>query len=277
MIGEKEKPCVGILLSSYNGEKYIREQIDSIINQDYKNWILFIRDDGSRDNTLSIINEYTCNHKNIIFYQDDIKHRGVKDSFLTLLNNVSCDLYMYCDQDDVWHYNKVSLSVSEISTLSEELPALVATDLELVDSNLNVIHSSMWTYCNMMKKISNLKFLEVRDFLTGCTMCFNQKAKDAILSLNNTDKFNLIHDQLSTIAVLKFGGNIKIINKPTISYRQHSTNVVGAKEIKNKLLYRIRHFSKLVSNEIDRYRASKCYLGTNLFRFLRLRIQSIDF
>lgn len=264
-------------MSTYNGEKYLDDQINSILSQDYHNWTLYIRDDGSDDNTLPILKKYAQQHSNILIVQDKHLHRGVKNSFLYLLEISTADYYMFCDQDDVWLPNKISISLEAIKTSPLSKPALVASDLMLVDQDLNIISNSMWENSKMLNKISNLKYLEVCDYLTGCTMLLNAKAKEKIIHANKGSKFNILHDQLSTLAVLSCNGFIATIKTPTILYRQHSNNIVGGNRIKNKRLYRIINFIQLLNKEKERYIISRHFFSTSLYRFIKLRISSINF
>src|SRR5690554_3762938 len=101
---------IAIVLSTYNGEKYISEQLDSILNQTYQNFMLYIRDDGSKDSTISIIQKYQkTNPTKITFIQDDLGNLHVFDSFKQLLLHSSGDYYVFCDQDDIWTTNKLKV------------------------------------------------------------------------------------------------------------------------------------------------------------------------
>lgn len=270
------KPKVAIIMSTFNGERYLSEQIDSIIGQSWENWLLVIRDDGSTDSTPIIIEQYVSDNSKIEKIVDSQSHRGVKSSFLYILSRIDADYYMFCDQDDVWLPTKIERSLDIISQLDETKAAMVVSDLTIVDSDLNEISNSMWEYCNMRKKINNLKFLEVRDYLTGCTMLFNQNAKEKILKADQSNDFGLLHDQIATIGVLCNNGSIGILNESTILYRQHSCNVIGGNKIENKFIYRVLHIFKILKKEKMRYRAAHHYFRTSLWRFIRLRLQSID-
>ena len=104
---------IAILLSTYNGSKYLREQLNSIIDQTVKDWILYVRDDGSTDETIDIIKEYVSLYPNIN-YIEDIQNLGSARSFMKLLSLVEADHYMFCDQDDVWLPTKIEVSLMEM-------------------------------------------------------------------------------------------------------------------------------------------------------------------
>lgn len=104
---------IDILLATYNGEEYLRQQIDSIICQSYTNWRLIIRDDSSSDGTLAIIKDYVKRYLNkIILVDENTPNLGSSKSFIRLLDFVSNDYFMFTDQDDVWLPNKVELSIT---------------------------------------------------------------------------------------------------------------------------------------------------------------------
>lgn len=105
---------IAILMATYNGEKFLREQIDSIIKQTNNNWTLYIHDDGSTDSTLSIVQQYCREHENIIFLEDEVKGRGAAQSFFYMLESIDSLYYMFCDQDDYWQPDKVEVSYSQL-------------------------------------------------------------------------------------------------------------------------------------------------------------------
>ena len=133
---ENEK--VAIIMSTYNGEKYIQEQLDSLINQTYKNIEIYIRDDGSKDNTINIIKDYISKNDNISLVEGE--NIGFINSFFELLNMCDdADYYAYCDQDDVWMDDKISRAVSFLSNTDKDKPALYFSNSDYCDSNLNFL------------------------------------------------------------------------------------------------------------------------------------------
>lgn len=130
-----------ILISTYNGEKYLKEQLDSIFSQSYKDFEIIARDDGSSDETINILKSYN------IKILDTDKNLGAKLSFSTLLNdavtNTDRGYFMFCDQDDIWKSDKIEKTITTMKELEKEntdLPLLVHTDLEVVDEKLNVLN-----------------------------------------------------------------------------------------------------------------------------------------
>lgn len=230
---------VAILMSTYNGEKYLTEQIESIVNQSFPNWVLYIRDDGSTDKTTEIIKKFTRKYSNIIFFnEDNIKNVGIVKSFIYLLENVSADYYMFSDQDDVWLKNKVQDSV-ELANRNNTTPLCIFSDLEIVTQDLHPVRrmngSNVWT------SFTKLLFTNC---VTGCTMLFNDKLK-RLIKFSELD-FDLIymHDWWIGLLAALFG-KVIYLNEATILYRQHGDNVVGGTE-KDTLqhdLYRITNLN----------------------------------
>ncbi|HEY5589375.1 MAG TPA: glycosyltransferase family 2 protein [Candidatus Paceibacterota bacterium] len=224
---------VEILLSTFQSEMYLEEQIDSLINQTYTDWKLLIRDDGSTDNTVEIIKRYNKN------YPDKIKilvgvneNLGVINSFELLLRNSTANYIMFCDHDDVWFPEKIEWSLKkmiQIEIENPELPILIHTDLTLVNyNNTQIIHNSFWKSSKLNPKLlSKFNYLGVCNGITGCTILINRYAIEICLPFS---KYVQMHDSWISLCISKYG-LISYINKPTIFYRQHKTNQIGAQKI----------------------------------------------
>ncbi|MEG0872456.1 MAG: glycosyltransferase family 2 protein [Clostridia bacterium] len=226
-MGEK----IDILLATYNGEMYLKEQLDSILNQTYKNFNLIISDDASEDKTLQILKEYEKNDKRIkLFIQES--NLGLIKNFEFLLTKVESKYYMTSDQDDVWLEDKIKLSFEKLILDDSDL---VFTDLEIVDKNLNTIYPSMWKYLKVDKKIkkySDYRILYLYNCVTGCTILAKSKFLENIIPLPNS-KY-LIHDYYMAL-VISLIGKITYLDKPTILYRQSGLNLVGVSKKSEKL------------------------------------------
>ncbi|MDE7438595.1 MAG: glycosyltransferase family 2 protein [Muribaculaceae bacterium] len=223
--------AVAILMSTYNGAKYLGEQLDSLIGQTFRDWNLFIRDDGSNDNTHEIIDEYAAKDSRIHYFNDPVAHRGVKGSFLALLQGVDALYYMFCDQDDFWKPAKIARSMQAMkegeSSVNEDTPVLVTSDLAVVDEKLNVTADSMWRKLGVDRIAVKPEYLCVAPMYPGCTMLFNAAAKQA--AINGKDSGKIIHDQLIALNVSRSCGRIIPIAESLILYRQHSANEIGAR------------------------------------------------
>lgn len=217
-----------ILMAAFNGGKYIKEQIDSIISQSHNDWNLYIRDDGSTDNTLNIIKEYCKKDSRIHLFEDKNLHIGVKNSFLRLLESVESELYMFCDQDDVWLPTKIEHTVNLYNKvrLKHDVPIVIHTDAEVVDAELRTISKSYWGTAHIVPERYNKDYslLAIMTCTQGTTMLFNDKAKKLCYPYGD---FFKMHDWWVSTRVLKNGGLIEALHETTILYRQHSSNVYG--------------------------------------------------
>lgn len=257
----KESKEVAILMSTYNGELYLSEQIESIINQTYTNWRLYIRDDGSSDKTCNIINYYCHKDNRISVIEDCVIHRGVKDSFLWILKNIESSYYMFCDQDDVWLPNKIGLSINKLESTEKrnpDQPCLVVTDLKIVDHDLNIQYESMWKYLHIDKIVQDSSYLIVAPMYTGCTMIFNDKVKT--LTLKQANLRDVIHDQIVSLSTYKAGGIIECLCQSTILYRQHLNNVIGGRRKKHTIIGSLR-------SSLQYYKKANVILKTNYLNF----------
>lgn len=257
-------------MATFNGGKYIKEQIDSIINQTYKDWILYVRDDGSNDDTKKIVKEYTRLYPaKIVLLHDEINHRGSTKSFMWMMEQINADYYMFSDQDDVWLDNKIRISIDTIKKHEEfGKPTLCFTDLSVADEFGETIAPSMWKYTHMDKYIGCYSALYAAS-VTGCTMIFNNKAKEVSLQYKN---YNGIHDNIITLAVIRHKGIIIPIFESTILYRQHSNNVLGVKEFDNSFMFRIKNMRKILRVTINHMYLVYRINNINILEFIVLNI-----
>ena len=220
--------CIDILLATYNGEKYIKEQIDSILNQSYNCFRLLISDDCSTDTTRAILQEYSKNDDRIkVFYQE--KNIGIVNNFEFLLGKVENNYFMFSDQDDYWKENKIK---NTFEKLQKDDADLAYTDLEVVDENLNQISASYWNLKGLTKKIkkyNNFDSLYLNNYITGCTILCKSKWINTIIPIPKNSK-NILHDYWIALQV-SYKGKITYLDEPTIEYRQHGNNCVGSKTV----------------------------------------------
>lgn len=248
---------VAILMATYNGEKYLQQQIDSIINQSYKYWDLFIHDDGSLDNTINILQQYSANYANIhiLTYDNEGIHSAMRN-FFSLTDCVDAEYYMFADQDDVWHNDKIEKQLNIIKQLERmhgNLPVLVYSDAIIVDMQLHVLNKSFISYTgNHPEYLTNFHESGVTSFIPGCTMMFNQYAKKCIYRPIN---FSSMHDMWLMLSVFKAKGIVFGITEPLLDYRQHTSNTVGASEARKKsIIQRIKHPIDTIKLNMERYK-----------------------
>ncbi len=219
---------VDILLATFNGDNFLAEQIDSIINQSYTGWKLFIRDDGSTDGTNEIIQTYQNKFPNKVFIvTNNNGNAGVIANFSELLTHSSSPYIMFCDQDDTWLADKIQLALEkmqEVEQLDPSHPILVHTDLKVVNSDLTILSNSYWSYQRIEPHYDTLNRLLVQNIITGCTVMINRELAELALPI---PKDVIMHDWWIALIAASFG-HINHINTPTVLYRQHSNNDTGA-------------------------------------------------
>lgn len=226
---------VAICMATYNGEQYIEEQISSIMKQTYKDFVLFIHDDGSKDTTNEILAKLKERYgQQMEVIQGKLEYGGsAKDNFAGLLNYVknkyNFRYFMFSDQDDVWLPEKIAVSMEKMLELehSNDVPILVHTDLKVVDENLEILGESFIKYRALNPEKKDINHLLAQNNVTGCTMLWNKALNDKI---DLGRKEVAMHDWwFSTTAALF--GEIAFVNQPTILYRQHGNNTVGATKV----------------------------------------------
>lgn len=224
---------IDILLATYNGEKYLEEQLDSILSQTYSNIQLIISDDCSTDNTRQILKKYEEQDKRIkIYYQE--KNLGCVKNFEFLLKHVQNENFMLSDQDDKWLPEKVEKAYE---TMQKEKADLVFGDLEVVNENLETIYPSFNSYMSLNKKIekyiNSYKLNYLYNCITGCTVMTKKKWIQKVLPLP-ADSKHLVHDHWIGLMVA-LEGKLAYMPETYIKYRQHGNNQIGTEKKSYKL------------------------------------------
>lgn len=220
---------VEILLATYNGECYLREQLDSLLNQDYDNWIVRACDDASTDGTYRILEEYQEQYpEKFILTKNEQGFGTAKKNFMYLIQNSTCDYVMCCDQDDVWLPNKIRVTLDAMKNSEHgDLPILIHTDLKVVDSELNVISESFFEHSNFRKEFK-LNEILIQNFVTGCTIMMNRPMVELMSRVEDCNRI-LMHDWVASVLATAVG-KVVFVDMPTMLYRQHAINSVGAKK-----------------------------------------------
>ena len=229
-----KKSTILIMLSTYNGNKYIREQLDSLYSQKDVEIHILVRDDGSKDDTVEILKEYRQKYGKMTIYRD--KNVGAAMSFHILMKYAYNDFsnynyYAFSDQDDVWLPEKIALQVAEATKHPQEEPLLVYTDLKVVDENLNVQHESM---IRTQSDHANTELIQelTENTVTGGVAMINHALAD--LWTGQEKHALLMHDWYLALLATAFGKLI-YIDRPTELYRQHSSNVLGARTLRKRV------------------------------------------
>lgn len=226
-----------ILMATYNGERYIKQQIDSIINQTDKDWDLWIRDDGSNDNTVNIIKNIQKYDNRIRLFQNTTDIHGAYHNFYALIRearNSNYEYYAFSDQDDLWKEDKLKQEIDIIRNSDE--PALVYADMEVIDENNHIIMDSI----DKVMGISNFGKENVffaHAYIWGGTTVFNRKLMsmlEKIVGSRLPNESVMAHDSLLMKLALSTG-KVHFCNTPTIRYRRHSANVTAGDRISMNL------------------------------------------
>lgn len=213
---------VQVLMSTYNGEKYIRKQLDSLINQDYPDISILIRDDGSSDSTIGIIKEYQKKYNNISLIEEE--NVGVIKSFFELFRKADpeADYYSMADQDDIWLKDKISRAVDMIEKMDNTKPCLYCSAQTLVDAEDNILTVSMLE----VDKIPGFGNSVVENIATGCTCLINKRLLE--LAAGYEPEYTIMHDWWLYLIASSMG-EVYYDNVPKIHYRQHGNNTMGSR------------------------------------------------
>lgn len=236
MTKSKDNIEVAILMATYNGARFIRDQIHSIQQQTYTKWKLYVQDDLSTDDTLNIVQELAATDERICILPNNQKF-GAMQNFAHLMQKVEADYYFFADQDDIWFPDKIGMSLKvmlEKEKGNGNKPIIVHTDLKVVDAQLNELSPSLWQMLRISPQLlRTFNSLTAHCLLTGCAMTFNRKLRDICLPLPQEA---IMHDTWLGLMTYKNGGIICEISRPSMLYRQHGNNTLGAKDNEHNYL-----------------------------------------
>lgn len=285
--------CVDIVMATYNGAAHLAEQIASIQAQQFKNWRLLIRDDGSQDETANLLADMAKRDSRIQVVKDSLGNLGVVANFGHLLELTEAEFIFLCDQDDVWLPSKLSDFLDYAKALNEShgavKPLLIFSDLQLVDDKLKVLASS---YMQMQQRgdCLDLRFrnLLTQNVMPGCAMMVNRTLLERALPI---PKCAGMHDWWLILVAACFG-SVQYLNRPLAAYRQHPFNVMGAVKPSIKSLFgqglqkymdRLRAGERQAQAFIDRYQdqmkkndliAATCLATLSQKSFIKRRVDA---
>lgn len=226
---------VNILLSTYNGERFLAEQIKSIQEQTYSDWSLLIRDDGSKDQTREIIQNFVSQDERIRFINaDEVVNLGVIKSFYTLLHYEEADYYFFSDQDDIWLPDKLQTSLDQAQHYSNQEPLMIYMDLKVVNQDLEVMTESM---IRTQSHHANTELVQelTENTVTGGVSMINH----ALAKLWTQTEDIIMHDWYLALLATAFG-KLVYIDQAGELYRQHTDNVLGARTLSKRVQKWIR-------------------------------------
>lgn len=270
-----ENRSIAILMATYNGADYLSCQIESIIAQTNHNWHLYVHDDGSTDETLLILNDYKKKYPKLITILEYPSQGGACRNFMSLLKEVNSDYYMFSDQDDYWHVDKVQTMIDRMYSVENKndgKPVVVNCDLRVVDENLTVLHDSFFSYSKINPDLI-VDFSDyVQNVVTGCAMLFNLQARNVALSYNS--KYILMHDSWIMLRTVAEGGIRSTVYKKLVDYRQHSSNVLGAQDGNRfTIAYRISHVFSMICLNYNHFKMMHAAGNLSLLGYLKAKMR----
>jgi glycosyltransferase involved in cell wall biosynthesis len=269
-MAHKKSPSVAILMCTYNGEAFLAEQIDSIERQDYKNWTLFVNDDGSKDATLDILKAYQKKWGVKKLHIRKGPQKGFCQNFLQIIRDkkIHADLYFLCDQDDVWLPHKLSHTIKKMLKLDASKPNLYCARTTYVSSDAKRILGQS----DLFQRPPSFKNAIVQSIAGGNTMAFNNRLKAAIQRSHDIDVVS--HDWWLYIMNELMGGKTLYDIESTILYRQHSRSLIGANTGFRAKMKRLR---MLLNGTYRAYNSRHLKVFNGLYlRGLRSHVRLID-
>lgn len=226
---QQQEHNIAILLATYNNAPYLRDQLDSLFGQTHQAWTLYVRDDGSTDQTLQILHEYQARYgsNRMVLIQDEKGNLGARDNFMEILGCVEADYYMFMDGDDIWLPQKVEKEYQKMLSIDTDplKPAMVFTNLRLVDGTLHELSDSFWKSIHFSPEVFNdFRSQAFLGYITGCTLMFNRRARQIALPVA---PYAPMHDWWVAICTYRNHGNTGWIAEPQMLYRKHGCNATG--------------------------------------------------
>jgi len=237
-------------MATYNGEKYLAQQINSLLAQTNQDFVLYINDDVSTDNTLEIAQNYAQNHPDKIQVTQNKTNTGnAKYNFLNMIvaenQAPNADYIMLCDQDDIWLPTKIEKTLAKMKEMEakypQATPLLVHTDLSVVNQDLNILHNSFKHATKRDYDRMQYRHIVTINNVTGCTAMYNRALANLLVQ---KPSYTMMHDWWLQLVAASLG-KIDHVDEPTMLYRQHEKNTLGAKNVRS------------LSYKLDRLRNNK--------------------
>lgn len=295
----KQQPRITILLAAYKGAAYVGAQIESILAQSEKRWRLILSDDGS--DTEAVLENYAKkNPERILHIKNGRRFGSAQKHFMYLLKEYGQDTpyVMFCDQDDVWHEDKIRLTYNrmraEEAAHGKETPVLVHTDLRVVDDDLKLMNPSFLRFSKLDGKRLAFPSLLVQNVVTGCTVMINHALAEKAARAAQEEEQMMMHDWWLALMASSLGRAV-FLPEATMDYRQHGDNQVGAKDaasvsymlsrmkggyarsMRDETIRQTEAFLALYGNEMSREDRRRCHAFINLKDQKKLaRLRSIS-
>lgn len=266
---------IAIIMAAYNGERFLREQIDSILDNSFKDIELHICDDGSTDGTEAIATEYVQKYQGKVFFHKNEKNLRVIKNFLVNIKKFDAPYYMLCDQDDFWLPEKIEHTLQfmkQTEAGAHNIPTVVFGDAKMVDVNLKEYHPSFQKLNNLDTTKLDLCHLAMENKLIGCTVMFNRALWEL---LDNFPEDIKMHDWWIALVGASFG-RVAFLDEPLLLYRQHGGNQVGGV---SEMEYIRRNITKLGEQRqalYDNCRQAKAFVDNYRDRLTSEQVMLLD-
>jgi len=252
---------ISILMATYNGGEFLAEQLESLLAQTFDDFVIYVNDDCSTDKTWEILCSYAEKYPNKIKITRRNENSGsAKHTFLELMTRVRDDYVMLCDQDDVWLPDKIEVTLAKMKEMERENSGavLVYTDLQVVSRDLMIISPSYQDYMHSDFERTAFEQVLIQNVFAGCTGMYNRAMAELLTEI---PRYCVAHDWWLLLAASAFG-RVTYVDKPTILYRQHGKNEVGARNIRSvlyklKMILRETHIKKAIHVT---YEQANCFL-----------------
>lgn len=270
----KQAEQIAILMATYNGGPWLHEQLDSLVSQTFTDWHLYVHDDGSTDQTPGMLEDYSRQHPGRLTILTYPPQGGACRNFLSMLEAIEAPYYMFCDQDDVWMKDKIEKTFQRMQQLEAahaDCPIIVHTDLMLVDAALQPLASSFIRHQLIkIEAIHTFSDYAATNTVTGCTMLLNKRARQCLKK--PYDKA-IMHDAWLCLSVVAQGGIVDFIDEPTILYRQHGDNTLGARDMERQTtLHKLMNIRRQIADDIRHYREMNAIRPLTVIDFLKAKI-----
>ena len=221
-------PDIDVLLATWNGSRFIEEQLDSLFRQTCQNFRLIVRDDASSDSTLQIVEQYRSRHPERVLVRKNPSRQGACPTFSLLAEESTAPYFAFCDQDDIWRADKLALELATAKSIeakrSVDTPVLVYSDLELIGDDNQLLAPSVWKMKHVNPHRATFGSMQVQNVVNGCAMLGN---RSLLLRGIPIPEEAFMHDFWFALVAVAFGV-LGPLNDATVRYRQHQHNAMGA-------------------------------------------------
>ena len=222
------KPEIEVLMATWNGERFLEEQLDSLFAQTFQDFRLVVRDDTSSDSTMEILERYRSRYPERIEIRKNASRLGACGSFSLLAQESVASYVAFCDQDDIWRKDKLEITFDAMQAVERErgvdVPAMVFTDVTLIEEDGRVVASSLWKLAHVNPEGAKLGNLLVQNLVSGCTALANRSLMVKGCPIPSEAA---MHDSWLALVACAFG-ILRPLQERTVQYRQHAGNAVGA-------------------------------------------------